>query len=102
MIRTISHGAAKRLLDSLQGDGETVEQLRSYIVEQQHGPKDWDTVTDKEHSIIASTRAIEAISRVQTFNEDLSDANARIDRLEASQRDLSDIVAALLEIIEAR
>lgn len=98
----ISHHQARRLVDSLAGDPETIAALRTYIAEQSHGPKDWDSLTDREHSVRASNRAVEAISRVATLADDLGKAQARIAALEASTGDLNEIIGELLAMIEAR
>lgn len=99
-MRTISHGEAKRLLSSLTGEPETIAQLRDYIDRQQSGPKDWESLTDREHNIRAANRAVEAISRVGTLNDDVRGLNARIDALEASNRDLGEVLAAVLGMME--
>ncbi len=98
----ISHHAARRLLDGLAGDPETIDKLAEYIRAQERGPKDWESLSDREHNIRAANRAVEAISRVATLNTDLAHANARIAALEAAQRDLSDVLEAVLGMIEAQ
>ena len=96
----ISHGEARRLLNGLEGDPDTIARLGEYIRAQAHGPKDWESLTDREHNIRAANRAIEAISRVGALHSDMRAVEARISALEASQRDLSEVLEAVLAMIE--
>lgn len=96
----ISYHQARRLLDTLSGDPETVAALRSYIDAQANGPRDWDSLTDREHSVRAANRAVEAISRVATLTDDLRKAQGEIDALRASQADLSDVLGEVLALLD--
>lgn len=96
----ITHHEAKRLLTTLEADPETITALRSYIDRQTNGPADWDTVSDREHSIRAANRATEAISRLGALMDDLRAIRSRIASLEAAQTDLSTVLEAVLSIIE--
>jgi len=96
----ITHNQAKRLVANLEGDPDTLAKIRAYMDQEQFGPKIWDSLSDREHSIRAANRAVEAISRVGALAVDVSDQAARIGALEGSVRDLSEVLAALLELID--
>lgn len=96
----ITHHRAKQLLGGLEGDPETLAKLAEYIRAQERGPSDFEGLSEREHAIRAANRAVEAISRVGTLTTDLRASEARIAALEASQRDLSDILGEVLAMIE--
>ncbi len=98
----ISHFAARRLIESLNGDPDTLASLAEYVRQQERGPIDFEGLSERQHATMAANRAVEAISRVGTLTTDLRDAEARIAAVEASQRDLSEVLAAVLAMIEER
>ncbi|MCB4862557.1 hypothetical protein K7W03_23480 [Sphingobium sp. PNB] len=96
----MTHNQARRLLQSLDVDDQTRQSLTQYINSQEKGPPDFDSLTDREHSIRASNRAVEAISRVATLQSDLDDAQERIAQLEDNQRSLATVLEAVLAMLD--
>lgn len=89
----ISHNEARAILRTLTGDSTQLARLADYIDAQQDGPRDWDRLSDREHSIRAANRAVEAISRVGTLNSDLS---ALVDRVATIEETLALVVEHVL------
>ncbi|MDD1452671.1 hypothetical protein NHF48_019840 [Sphingomonas sp. H160509] len=95
----ISHDEAARLLDALSGDPETIAALSTYIASQAALER-WDAATVGRTAAAAERRSTEAMHRNATFAADLRSVRDRIDELEASNRDLADVLAALLRMID--
>lgn len=98
----ISHFAARRLIDSLTGDPETLASLTEYVRQQERGPIDFEGLSERQHATMAANRAVEAISRAGTLTTELREAEARIAAVEAQGRDLAEVLEAVLAMIEAR
>lgn len=96
----MTHNQARRLLQTLDVDDRVRQSLTDYINRQEKGPPDFDNLTDREHSIRASNRAVEAISRVATLQSDLGDAQERIAQLEENQRSLATVLEAVLTMLD--
>lgn len=95
----ISHNAAKRLLDALTGDPDTVAALSSYI-EHQASLERLDNPSVARLANAAERRSCEAIARVKTLTDDLGKAQAEIAALRGAQADLSEVLCELLAMIE--
>lgn len=97
----ITHNQARRLLATIDTDASTKDRLAQYINGQERGPAEWENLSDRDHSVRAAQRAVEAISRVATLTTDLGAAEARIASLEASVDELRGIVMEVLGLMDS-
>ena len=67
-----THRDATLLLRSLDAEAGTIATLLDYVSAQERGPRADDNLSDREHSIRAANRAVEAISRVGTLTSDFA------------------------------
>lgn len=93
----VTHAHARRLLDTLTGDPDTIAELSRYI-EHEASLERLDNPSVARLANAAERRSQEAIDRAVTLTGDVGRLVARIASLEASNRDLGEVLA----IIEAR
>lgn len=96
----VTHAQARRLLatlvENLDYDPETFSRMLDYIDSQERGPAADAHLSDREHSIRAANRAVEAISRCGALADDMAGQGARIASLEALCGDLAEALETLL------
>ena len=96
----ITYHRARQVAQNLEGDPDTRALILAYIDQEQRGPKDWEALTDRDHSVRAANRAVEAISRVGTLTSDIATLNDRVASLEGVCLELEEMLVAALRMIE--